>query len=69
MDKIPKVYDEQNWIYSAFPTAGQKAPLRLSEVKKSPLGLGLISFVLPSCVFSSSKNFLVSSATFLYSVF
>ena len=43
MDKIPKVYDEQNWIYSAFPTAGQKAPPLLSEIKKSPPGLGLMA--------------------------
>ena len=46
MDKIPKVHDEQNWIYSAFPTAGQKAPPLLSEIKKSPPGLGVTTQIL-----------------------
>ena len=44
VDKIPKGFDEQNRIYGTFPSAGQKAPFphpRLSEIKKSPPGLGL----------------------------
>ena len=34
VDKILYGFDEQNRIYGTFPSAGQKGPLRLSEIKK-----------------------------------
>ena len=42
MDKFLSGFDEQNRIYGTFPSAGQKALPRLSEIKKSRPGLGLI---------------------------
>ena len=42
MDKFLSGFDEQNRIYGTFPSAGQKAPPRVSEVKKSPRGIGLM---------------------------